>query len=441
MAGFLATEMCRWLDMVEELDRTHAWSGWGVKSCAHWLSWACSLSPGTAREHVRVARLLPLLPLIRKAFAAGELSFSKVREASRLAGRIDEAALLNIARVSTASQLERTVRGFRRADTDRLSQEQTRKVRWRTDEDGSFILTARLPAEEGAVLLAALETATGRLTVDTRSSETASSSDGRAARAGQGCGSEQPPVDRADALLAVAHQYLNSEPTDDTGQDRHLVVVHVDPDVLAGGVPAGTPACEIAGVGGITACTAARLACDATVVAAIRDSSGAVLNFGRKRRLVSPAQRQALAIRDGCCQYPSCARSQALEAHHVQHWAAGGRTDLDNLILLCRFHHLAIHEDIAAITASRGGKRPLFTFTCPDGSPLPDDPTERHRTLRSVHEHEQLQIQRRLDAIKDRDWSWTDQETERIRPLWRGESFDLGYIVATLFTRLIPNAA
>ncbi|MGI8415694.1 MAG: DUF222 domain-containing protein [Nakamurella sp.] len=154
MAGYLATETCRWLDMVEELDRTHAWSGWGVKSCAHWLSWACSLSPGTAREHVRVARLLPQLPLIRQAFAAGELSFSKVREASRLAGRIDEEALLNIARVSTASQLERTVRGFRRADTDRLSQEQTRTVRWRTDEDGSFVLTARLPAEEGAVLLA-----------------------------------------------------------------------------------------------------------------------------------------------------------------------------------------------------------------------------------------------------------------------------------------------
>lgn len=301
MAGFLATEMCRWLDMVEELDRTHAWSGWGVKSCAHWLSWACSLSPGTAREHVRVARLLPLLPLIRQAFAAGELSFSKVREASRLAGRIDEAALLNIARVSTASQLERTVRGFRRADTDRLSQEQTRKVRWRTDEDGSFILTARLPAEEGAVLLAALETATGRLELDTRSNtdgRATRATGGRAARAGEGCGSEQPPVDPADALLAVAHQFLNTAPADDTGQDRHLVVVHVDPEVLAGGVPAGTPACEIAGVGGITACTAARLACDATVVAAIRDSSGAVLNFGRKRRLVSPAQRRALAIRD-----------------------------------------------------------------------------------------------------------------------------------------------
>lgn len=177
------------------------------------------------------------------------------------------------------------------------------------------------------------------------------------------------------------------------------------------------------------------------VVAAIRDSSGAVLNFGRTRRLVSPAQRRALAICDGCCQYPSCTRGQALEAHHVRHWAAGGRTDLDNLILLCRFHHLAIHEDIAAVTGSRVGNRTLFSFAYPDGSPLPHDPTERRRTLRSVQEYEQLQIQRRLDAITDRDWNWTDQETQRIRPLWRGKSFDLGYIVATLFTRLIPNAA
>jgi len=500
MAGLLAAEMCRWLDLVGELDRTHAWSGYGIKSSAHWLSWACSMSAGTAREHVRVAKVLPQLPLIHAAFAAGEQSYSKVREATRLAGRIDESALLNLSRVCTAAQLHRSVQGFRRADTDRLQQELTRSVRWRTDDDGSLILTARLPAEEGAIVLAALETATGQLSLEKKATEKTPTTSppgasddpalkaaaelavgatpwttpaGRAARAGTGvtggCGTESAAVNPADALLAVARGFLDGSPADTTGQDRNLVVVHVDAAVLAAGaasseepelpavpvtdVPAGTPlpavpatgACEIVGVGGITAETAAKISCDASVIPVVRNRSGAVLNLGRKRRLVSAAQRRALAIRDGCCRYPSCTRTQALEAHHVKHWAAGGRTDMDNLVMLCRFHHLAIHENIAAVASTRTGRTLEFSFTRPNGEPLPDDPTERRRMHRGIEEHQELQVRRRLDSISEpsaeREWQWNDQDVEAIRPLWRGERFDLHYVVAALFSQLAGKEA
>jgi hypothetical protein len=69
------------------------------------------------------------------------------------------------------------------------------------------------------------------------------------------------------------------------------------------------------------------------------------LDLGRATRVVSPAQRQALAVRDGGCVFPGCSRPLAwCEAHHVRHWLDGGPTDLDNLALLCRAHHRAVHE-------------------------------------------------------------------------------------------------
>jgi hypothetical protein len=69
------------------------------------------------------------------------------------------------------------------------------------------------------------------------------------------------------------------------------------------------------------------------------------LDVGRTTRVIQPAQRVALAVRDGGCVFPGCDRPLAwCEAHHLVHWLDGGPTDLDNLVLLCRAHHRAVHE-------------------------------------------------------------------------------------------------
>jgi hypothetical protein len=69
------------------------------------------------------------------------------------------------------------------------------------------------------------------------------------------------------------------------------------------------------------------------------------LEVGRASRVVQPAQRTALAVRDGGCVFPDCTRPLAwCEAHHLRHWLHGGPTDLANLALLCRTHHRAVHE-------------------------------------------------------------------------------------------------
>ena len=112
----LAAATAAWLRLIAEFDRREGWHGYGITSCAHWLAWQCGLSPGAAREHVRVARALESLPLLGTAFAEGRLSYSKVRALTRIAEPDSEASLLELALELTASQVERTVRQWRRAD-------------------------------------------------------------------------------------------------------------------------------------------------------------------------------------------------------------------------------------------------------------------------------------------------------------------------------------
>src|SRR5690242_11708604 len=114
----LAAATASWLRLVAEFDERQGWCGVGIRSCAEWLAWQCALSPGTAREHVRVARTVRGLPRIEAAFAEGRLSYAKVRALTRIAAPDCEAALLEFALSATASQTERFCREWRRVDDD-----------------------------------------------------------------------------------------------------------------------------------------------------------------------------------------------------------------------------------------------------------------------------------------------------------------------------------
>ncbi len=129
-AAVIAEATCKLLLMVADFDE-RAGVGWfvGLKSTAHWLAWACSMTPGTAREHVRVARTLPTMPLTVAEFRAGRLSYSKVREITRVADRVEEAQLVEMARAMTASQLARVISSFRAVDGSRLGQDAVREAR------------------------------------------------------------------------------------------------------------------------------------------------------------------------------------------------------------------------------------------------------------------------------------------------------------------------
>src|SRR3954454_23836453 len=109
LAAHIHAAMARWLALVAEFDAREGWSAVGFRSCPEWLSWRCSIDPVTARTHVRIARRLVELPLTAAAFARGELSYSKVRALARVEDVEREEELVELARTTTAAQLDRVV--------------------------------------------------------------------------------------------------------------------------------------------------------------------------------------------------------------------------------------------------------------------------------------------------------------------------------------------
>jgi hypothetical protein len=391
MAARLAAETREWLTLVAEFNRRKGWVQWGMRSMAHWLSWSCSVGPGAAREYVRVAAALTRLPLIGEAFAQGQLSYSKVRAVTRVADRVDEATLLEQGLVHSAAQLERVVRGYRKAERADRPQVDRRKARWFFDDDGMLVLSARLTADEGALLVAALEQARTSVLdrTETRAEDGDEGGDGAWGCPGAATGQAQLPGD-ADALVALAESAQAAGQVDSFGVDRRLVVVHADAQVLAAEAkPAPEAVCRIEHGPGLTAEQARRLACDAALVAWVSSAvnPGENLRLGRKTRKISAALRRALRLRDVGCQFPGCPRRKFLDAHHVTHWINGGPTDLGNLILLCGRHHRAVHEDGFTLVPDPDTPH-RWVFHRPDGTPVPNVPdTPDHASAETPTEY------------------------------------------------------
>ena len=121
----------------------------------------------------------------------------------------------------------------------------------------------------------------------------------------------------------------------------------------------------------LAATAARRIACDAGRVLVAHAPDGAVLEVGRRTRTVPTPLRRALEVRDHHqCQFPGC-QLRHCDAHHVVHWADGGATRLSNLVLVCRYHHRAVHEEGFQVVSGADGQ---FVFRRPDGAPLPAVP-------------------------------------------------------------------
>jgi hypothetical protein len=413
MAGRLASAMCRWLLLVADFDARDGAAEVCLPSTARWLSHYCGLSARTAREHVRAARVLAVHRCLAEAMGAGRISYSHVRAIARVAELGDErlvADLVMLAEHGTVGQLEDMVRGLRTVDENSQDAKDSRlesvSHRWR--EDSRLGLSAKLDPERGALVLSAVDALTRR-----------------------------EGITQAEALARMAEITIAALNSDDApapslrGDEYAAIVVHLDaaavppPEVnaesrpvLEGGpaeppaevadVPdiagvAGVAYARIAGGPGLPDATIKRLLCSGRIRAIVTtDDEGeppsgryawraGVLDIGANRRLVSDKQFRALLLRDGgCCTVPGCESPIGLEAHHVQHWFWGGKTVLANLILLCRAHHHALHEDAFTVVALGKGR---FRFQRADGCELPQhaDPSELRTTDAAIeHEHQHV---------------------------------------------------
>ncbi|HWM27899.1 MAG TPA: DUF222 domain-containing protein [Woeseiaceae bacterium] len=335
------------LVLIRRFDERGGWLRWGFESCADWLHWRCDLSLSAAREKVRVAHALKTLPAIAMAFARGELSYSKVRPLTRVAGRDNEDALLTFALHTTASRVEERCRELR-CGTDASTNDAgrafaRRRLTLRRDPDrGMMTITVELPLETGELLDKALDRA--RDGVTSTHPEFAE---------------ESWAAQQADALVAMARAYLGRERQASDGSSEHYqVTVHVDHAALSGGK----------GRSGLPIESVRRLSCDSDRVILVEDEHGEPLSVGRKTRVVPAAIKRALWARDKGCRFPGCHHKRFVDAHHIEHWSAGGETSLSNLMLICTQHHTLLHEGGFRIEKDY---RDRWFFKRPDGRAVP----------------------------------------------------------------------
>jgi hypothetical protein len=406
LAAHLDAATARLLDLIREFDARGGWNH-GFRSCAAWLSWRVGLAPGAAREHVRVACALGTLPLLAQALARGELSYSKVRELTRVATPETEERLLAVGRAGTTEHVERIVRGWRRVDRQAEAREEalrhaSRALHVYPDADGTVRVHGRLTAEIGALLVQALAAARETLYQQAR---------GKKPEA-------DPPTmvqQQADALALLAETALHHGIDPGAPGEHYQVVLHVDAEVLADPDQPGQSVLEDGAR--VPAGTSQRLACDASRVVMKHGRDGRVVEVDARTRTIPPALRRALHHRDRGCRFPGCG-VRVGHGHHIRHWAQGGPTTLSNLALLCRRHHRAVHEEGYQVARQPDGE---LCFRRPNGQLLPEVPApvavpnDPVKDLCARHDAEGLRLRARTAT-----------------PSWLGEPLDVGYAIDVL---------
>ena len=312
---------------IAELDRRESWRSDGCRDMAQWVSGRLGISNWAARRWVHAGHALENLPLISQALERGSLCLDKVLELTRFATADTEAKLIDWARrVSVAAVRRRADRAARPSLDEAQDVERARFVRWWWFDDGRRLgLEGEFPAAQGTAITKAIKRIANQLPElppDEPSSELESSEE----RMNQRC---------ADALFALASQSISR----DADADRATVVVHTTLGAIR-----EERSSEIEGGPVINARVAERLSCDARLQFVLTDREGNALGIGTTSRDVPAWLMRELRFRDQGCTFPGCGTTAFLQAHHIWHWEHGGPTELDNLVLVCHFHHKLLHE-------------------------------------------------------------------------------------------------
>ena len=317
----IASRQRELLDMLAELESREAWVDDGAYDMPHWTSMHLDVSRWKAERWLGAGRAFAWLPATADAMERGELGIDKVVELARFAEFDDEDALVRWAQGLPSGAIRRVgdLRSKERSE-QADDEERSRWLRWRYADDGRrFHLDGDLPSAQGAVVAHALERLGEQIPV-TPDEESAHFAGAR----------------RADALVALCSARLAG----DEDQDRASVVVHADLDVLYD-VDANAVLEDGPVIGGSTV---QRLLCNARVQTVVEHPDGSVVGLGRMSREPSAWMMRQLHHRDDTCRFPSCDARRFTQAHHIEWWSRGGATDLENLVLVCSFHHKLVHE-------------------------------------------------------------------------------------------------
>jgi hypothetical protein len=325
-----------WLRRVQVFDSRQGWTLDGSLSLTAWLRHRCRLPGAAASDRARIARALRSMPVTQTALEESEITLGHVRALVPAAeahpevfGR-DERVLVESAATVTASDTCKLVAYWRQnLDPDRVLEDaedvhRQRRLSISRTWRGMVRLDGDLDPESGEVVLSAIASLVDQMV-----------------KSGSGDDRRTPSQRRADALTEICRRQLDRGDSVSGGERPHVNVI-VDLEVLE---RRGGGRSELGSGAVIHPEAARRLACDAAISRIITNGPSQVLDVGRTTRAVSGPTRRALAIRDGGCRFDGCDRPASwCDAHHVVHWVDHGRTELDNLVLLCRSHHRMVHE-------------------------------------------------------------------------------------------------
>jgi len=322
---------------VGQVERTNAWRCNGAKSISEWLSNETDCAHYEAQSVVVLANQLQHLPVTTAALLSGDLSGTQAVEVARgaIVAPNTETQLLNLSKHATVRDLRDATSRVVAAATDEAERHrQVHKSRffksWR-DPDGAFIIKGRMTVANGALVMAALKPIQDEIF--------------RAARkSGE---HERPEAYAADALMTLCEKATRKQWSESETKRRRpnaVMNIRVDIDALKRGHTEHGEVCEIAGVGPIPVATATEYLGEAFLKLLILDGVDIKTVAHMGRHIPAPL-RTAVEERDRVCQVPNCDMSIGLEIDHIEPFAEGGAASFENLVRLCKRHHLQKTHD------------------------------------------------------------------------------------------------
>jgi Domain of unknown function (DUF222)/HNH endonuclease len=339
----IAREKARFVKYTRVIEKREGWRAEGATSLEAWMVERCGISRASARSYAHVGEELDDRPHLTAGLSSGDLTFDKVAAIVDVATPANDRELADLALECTVRQLQEVARAERGAPNSRAETDhESRSVRC---NDDCHTVTAQLPPESYAQVKARLET--GALALP---------SDGET---------------RWDQRLCDVYlEIFGSDGKTAQGASPYVVVVHAPLETLAD--ESSELAGELERGGLISSDTVRRLACDATVIVALDDDLGHTMYEGRARRFPTGSQRREVMRRDRHCRFPGCANVTFTNVHHIKPWGSGGRTDLENLVLMCQHHHYRLHSSGWSMT---GNANEELTLVAPTGRVMTSRPS------------------------------------------------------------------
>ncbi|OBF41684.1 hypothetical protein A5724_04865, partial [Mycobacterium sp. ACS1612] len=324
----------RIVEIAAQIERDNLWGATGARSVAALMAWRLGLSSTTAHTITTIADRLEEFPRCTQAMREGRLSLDQVGVIASRAGEESDEHYAELAAVATVSQLRTAVKLEPRPDPDPKPQPQASFSKTSDEQCTKYRIT--LPIDQAATFDAAL----------------ASHRDALFAEYTAG----QPLPTAPAAFMRLVESGWDAEAVRRPQGQRTTVVVHVDLEARIANLHLGPL---------LSDADRQYLTCDATCEVWFQ-RCGRVIGAGRTTRTINRRLRRALEHRHPTCAVPGCEATRGLHAHHIIHWEDGGLTELDNLVLVCPYHHRMHHKGEITIT----GPADTLVVTDSDGNPL-----------------------------------------------------------------------